>query len=106
MALYVPREVALAHPVRERILQLVELDPDLNMKDLAGRLGCQPSTLIWHYTKLVRAGLLLTRREGNERVFRLPAGATATPRGSFRARSPTTPWPIDAGFSGPGRSRQ
>jgi DNA-binding transcriptional ArsR family regulator len=106
MALYVSREEALAHPVRARLLRLVATDPGVNMKDLAARLGCQPSTLIWHYTKLVRAGLLLTHRVGNERVFRLPAGSAAVARWGPSTRREAAPAAIDGGGPGLRRARQ
>lgn len=55
---------ALAHPLRLRILRLC-LDEALTNRELAGRLGEDPATVLYHVRTLVRTGFL--RREEERR---------------------------------------
>jgi len=64
---------------QERLLALVYLDPacarGCTVRRLAGALGVAESTVSREVTRLVRAGALLERREGNQRlVVRAPDG--------------------------------
>jgi predicted transcriptional regulator len=77
MARYVTKEFALSNPLRARLLEVVGTQPGITMGELAGRLGCRPSTILWHMTKLEKADLLRSARVGNVRVFYLPSGGAA-----------------------------
>lgn len=77
MARYVTKEFALSNPLRTRLLAVVGQEPGITMRDLAARLECRPSTIIWHMTKLEKADLLRSTRVGNARVFYLPSGGAA-----------------------------
>ena len=77
MARYVTKQFALSSPLRTQLLEIVGQEPGINMCQLAERLSCRPSTIIWHKTKLEKADLLRSERVGNERVFYLPAGGIA-----------------------------
>lgn len=74
MPRYVTKEFALSSPLRQQLLEVVGHEPGINMGQLADRLECRPSTILWHMTKLEKADLLRSERVGNARVFYLPAG--------------------------------
>lgn len=74
MARYVPKEQALASPTRRAVLGLVAARPGITLTQLAGHLGCRPSTILWHAGKLEAAGLLRSERVGPARVHYLASG--------------------------------
>ena len=77
MARYVPKETALSNPLRLRLLDAVGQRPGITLSQIADQFGCQPSTVVWHMTKLEKADLMRTARVGNSRVFYLPSGGQA-----------------------------
>lgn len=74
MTRHVSKEFALSNPLRTQLLDVVQSEPGINMSTLSDRLRCRPSTVIWHTTKLERAGLLRSERVGNLRVYYVAAG--------------------------------
>lgn len=74
MARYVPKTIALAHPLRRTILELVDGQPGITLTQLALRLECKPSTILWHTTKLRKADLVRSAKVGQSRIFYLVAG--------------------------------
>jgi predicted transcriptional regulator len=77
MTRHVTKEFALSNPLRARLLDVVGAQPGITLCQLAERLACRPSTVIWHMTKLEKADLLRSSRIGNARVFYLPSGGQA-----------------------------
>lgn len=53
---------ALAHPLRLRIIRLC-LDEALTNRELAGRLGEQPATVLYHVRTLVKSGFMVAEAE-------------------------------------------
>lgn len=74
MPRHVSKEFALSNPLRTQLLDVVQQEPGINMSNLSERLACRPSTVIWHTTKLERAGLLRSERVGNLRVYYVASG--------------------------------
>lgn len=75
MVRYVTKEFALSSPFRVKMLEVVGQQPGINMANLAIRLDCKPSTVIWHARKLEAAGMLRNQKAGHLRIFYLPGGA-------------------------------
>jgi predicted transcriptional regulator len=74
MSRYVSKEVALAHPVRRTILELVKEQPGIKLTKLANQIQRKPSTVLWHTNKMNKANLLRNEKVGGARVFYLVAG--------------------------------
>jgi DNA-binding transcriptional ArsR family regulator len=84
MPRFVPKEFALANELRVKMLGIVGDHPGINMTHLAEQLGCKPSTVIWHASKLEGADLLRSQRSGYFRIFYLLRGADDPQMGRAR----------------------
>lgn len=67
-------------PIQERIVEVIRETPGICQKDIASLLGVSSSTVSYHITKLVRRGLITSKRRGMRTAYYIP------PRD--RARSP------------------
>ncbi|WP_427895382.1 helix-turn-helix domain-containing protein [Kribbella sp. GL6] len=76
----------LAHPLRMRILEAIELDGAATSSTLATRLGENTGTISWHLRLLAEHGYLeedTGRGTKRERWWRLPPGATVLDPSEF-----------------------
>ncbi|MFG1626696.1 helix-turn-helix domain-containing protein [Kribbella sp. NPDC049227] len=77
----------LAHPLRMRILEAIELDGPATSTSLAARLGESTGTISWHLRLLAEHGYLeedVERGTKRERWWRLAARQTVLDPGEFR----------------------
>jgi ArsR family transcriptional regulator len=61
---------ALADPKRLCVLESLAIG-ELSVSDLSARVGCQVPNMSQHLAVLRRAGLVMSRREGNTILYRL-----------------------------------
>ena len=61
---------ALAHPTRQRILELLR-DRDMTAGELADHFDVSKPTLSGHFTKLREAGLIIAIRDGTSIIYSL-----------------------------------
>ncbi|RZT27104.1 helix-turn-helix protein [Kribbella sp. VKM Ac-2569] len=76
----------LAHPLRMRILEAIELDGPATSSTLATRLGENTGTISWHLRLLAEHGYLeddTDRGTKRERWWRLPHGPTVLDPAEF-----------------------
>ncbi|NEA37204.1 winged helix-turn-helix domain-containing protein [Streptomyces sp. SID13031] len=77
----------LAHPLRMRILEALELDGPLTSTGLSARLGESTGTISWHLRLLAEHGYIeeeADRGTKRERWWRVPRGATVLNPADFR----------------------
>ncbi|MFI9274449.1 ArsR/SmtB family transcription factor [Kitasatospora sp. NPDC052896] len=66
----------LGHPVRIRVLELLQNGP-LPVRDLLADIGCEPSNLSQQLAVLRRSGIVTSRREGPTVLYALAGGDVA-----------------------------
>jgi DNA-binding transcriptional ArsR family regulator len=77
----------LAHPLRMRIIEALELDGAATSTGLAGRLGESTGTISWHLRLLAEHGYIeeeVDRGTKRERWWRIPPGRTVLNPAEFR----------------------
>lgn len=95
MSTTVQENEVLESAARRGILDAVKQSPGVTLTDLAHRLGFRPSSIIWHTTKLGKAGLVRTDRVAGHRLFYASEGGIHTRRmaiASYALRQPCTRW--------------
>lgn len=66
----------LGHPVRIRVLELLQ-DGPMPVRDLLGDIGIEPSSLSQQLAVLRRSGIVTATREGSTVVYALAGGDVA-----------------------------
>jgi ArsR family transcriptional regulator len=66
----------LGHPVRIRVLELLQAGP-MPVRDLLAAIAVEPSGLSQHLAVLRRSGLVTSAREGSSVVYTLAGGDVA-----------------------------
>ncbi|WP_405927338.1 ArsR/SmtB family transcription factor [Streptomyces sp. NBC_00035] len=73
----------LGHPVRIRVLELLQ-DGPMPVRDLLAAIEVEPSTLSQQLAVLRRSGIVSSRREGSTVVYALASGDVADLMGAAR----------------------
>ena len=86
---------AMVSPRGHDIVDRLAADGPLSIKELAGQIGCQPSSLYHHVAKLLRVGLVVeagTRvvRRRREQLYATPAPRMRLARALAEGRQPET----------------
>ncbi len=74
----------LEHPMRQSLLQVVEDEPGVHLRELAARHGTAVTNTQWHLRKLEMAGLLKTQKVQGRRLYYPTAGGVATKEEAMR----------------------
>lgn len=61
----------LGHPLRIRIVEVLDLHGETQVNKIVDLLGCSQSVASQHLNKMRRAGLIAARREGSEVFYSL-----------------------------------
>ena len=61
----------LGHPLRIRIVEVLDLYGETQVNKIVDLLGCSQSVASQHLNKMRRAGLIAARREGSEVFYQL-----------------------------------
>ncbi|MDT0447999.1 MULTISPECIES: ArsR/SmtB family transcription factor [Streptomyces] len=73
----------LGHPVRIRVLELLQ-DGPMPVRDLLAEIGVEPSSLSQQLAVLRRSGIVTATREGSTVVYALAGGDVAELLGAAR----------------------
>ena len=75
---HIDKENVLEHPMRQSLLQVVEDEPGVHLRELAARHGTAVTNTQWHLRKLEMAGLLRTQKVQGRRLYYPTAGGVAS----------------------------
>ena len=59
----------LGHPVRLRIIELLDIEGELAVSEIHAGVGVSQSTVSQHLNRMKARGILASRREGNRVVY-------------------------------------
>lgn len=74
---HVDKDNVLEHPMRQSLLQVVEDEPGVHLRELANRHGTAVTNTQWHLRKLEMAGLVATRKIQGRRLYYPKEGGVA-----------------------------
>lgn len=71
---HVDKDNVLEHPMRKALLEVVETEPGVHLRELASRHGTAVTNTQWHLRKLEMAGLVKTQKVQGRRLYYPTAG--------------------------------
>lgn len=71
---HVDKDNVLEHPMRKALLDVVETEPGVHLRELASRHGTAVTNTQWHLRKLEMAGLVKTQKVQGRRLYYPTAG--------------------------------
>jgi len=71
---HIDKENVLEHPMRQSLLDVVEDEPGVHLRELAARHGTAVTNTQWHLRKLEMAGLIRTQKVQGRRLYYPTAG--------------------------------
>ncbi len=71
---HVDKHNVLEHPMRKSLLEVVESEPGVHLRELATRHGTAVTNTQWHLRKLEMAGLVKTQKVQGRRLYYPTAG--------------------------------
>jgi predicted transcriptional regulator len=71
---HIDRRNVLEHPMRQSLMDVVETEPGVHLRELASRHGTAVTNTQWHLRKLEMAGLVRTQKVQGRRLYYPTAG--------------------------------
>lgn len=75
---HIDKANVLEHPMRRSLLEVVEDEPGVHLRELANRHGTAVTNTQWHLRKLEMAGLLRTQKMQGRRLYYPTAGGVVS----------------------------